>query len=118
LDVCARGGFPLTRALCLTCDLAPLPVCGAIFPLRDSAGSSSDCARVCSVASGALVVTSRGDEYRRRAKSCLDAAHGTENEQTRAALLRLAEDWQRMAEGWDDPPAIQQRQPKDDDKRG
>jgi hypothetical protein len=25
------------------------------------------------------------------------------NERMRAALLRLAEDWQRMAEGWDDP---------------
>ena len=27
------------------------------------------------------------------------------NEQTRAALLRLSEDWLRMAEGWDDPPS-------------
>jgi len=35
----------------------------------------------------------------------------------RAALLRLAEDWQRMAEGWDDPPTVQQQQPKAGDKR-
>ena len=72
----------------------------------------------------------RGDEYRRRAKACFDAAQATENEQTRAALLRLAEDWQRMAEGWDDPPRRataeharpivqqqQQAQPKDGDKK-
>jgi len=49
-------------------------------------------------------MTSRGDEYRRRAKVCFDAAHATENERTRADLLQLGEDWLRMAEGWDDPP--------------
>jgi hypothetical protein len=51
-----------------------------------------------------VVTSSRGDEYRRRARACFDAAHATQNEPTRAALLRLAEDWQRMAEGWDGPP--------------
>ena len=56
------------------------------------------CARVCSVEFGVLVMTRRGDEYRRRAKTCFDAAHATENERTRAALLRLSEDWLRMAE--------------------
>jgi hypothetical protein len=72
---------------------------------------------------GAFVVASRGDEYRRRARACFDAAHATENEQRRAALLRLAEEWLRMAERWDPPPAAeqaqhqQQVQPKDDDKQ-
>ena len=37
--------------------------------------------------------TSRGEEYRRRAQACLDASHTTQNEATRVALLRLAEDW-------------------------
>ena len=50
------------------------------------------------------IVTNRGEEYRRRAQACLDAAHDAQNESARAALLRLAEDWLRMAEGWDDPP--------------
>jgi hypothetical protein len=53
---------------------------------------------------GVRFVTSRpGAEYRRRARACLDAAHATQNGPMRAALLRLAEDWQRMAEGWDGP---------------
>ena len=79
---------------------------------------------VCSAFSssiGVCVVTSRGNEYRPRAKVCFGAAHATENEQTRAALLQLAEDWLRMAENYDLPaPAEQaqeqQVQPKDDDK--
>ena len=68
---------------------------------------------------GVFVVTSsRGVEYRRRAQACLDAALSTQNEPMRAALLRLAEDWQRMAGGWDDPPTVQQQvQPKVGDKR-
>jgi hypothetical protein len=43
----------------------------------------------------------------------LDAAHATQNEPTRAALLRLAEDWRQMAEGWDGPPpaAIEHAEP-------
>jgi hypothetical protein len=75
---------------------------------------------------GVRFVTSRpGAEYRRRARACLDAAHATQNGPMRAALLRLAEDWQRMAEGWDDPPRAaaeqaqeqQQVQPKARDKK-
>ena len=74
---------------------------------------------------GAFAVTSKGDEYRRRAKTCFAAADATENEQTRAALLHLAGEWLRMAESWDDAsrPAAeqaqqqqQQFQPKDDEK--
>ena len=49
-------------------------------------------------------MTSRGDEYRLSAKTCFDAAHAAEKEKTRAALLELAEEWQRMAESWDSPP--------------
>ena len=62
---------------------------------------------------GSAVVTSRADEYRRRARACLDAAHTAQNERTRAELLRLAEDWQRMAEGYDPPPraAAEQARP-------
>jgi len=58
-------------------------------------------------------VTSRAEEYRRPARACLDAAHTAQNEPTRAALLRLAEDWQRMAEGYDPPPraAAEQARP-------
>jgi hypothetical protein len=71
---------------------------------------------------GVFVVTSRGNEYRRRAKVCFDAAHATENEQTRAALLQLAEDWLRMAESYDLPATVeqaqqQQAQPNDDDRK-
>jgi hypothetical protein len=51
-----------------------------------------------------------------------DAAHATENVQTRAALLQLAEDWLRMAESYDLPATVeqaqqQQVQPNDDDRK-
>jgi len=75
-------------------------------------------------------MTSSGDEYRRRAKTCFDAAYDTENQHTRAALLELAEEWLRMAGSWDDPHAApaaeqaspifqqqQQIQPKEDEKQ-
>src|SRR5262245_18045523 len=39
------------------------------------------------VSIGVFVVTSRGEEYRRRARACFDAAHSTQNEPMRAALL-------------------------------
>jgi hypothetical protein len=92
----------------------PFSGCALHWTLQRGAGS----AFVASI--GVFVVTSRGAEYRRRARACLDAAHATRNEATRAALFRLAEDWQRMAEGWDDParraaagharPVVQQQQ--------
>ena len=40
------------------------------------------------------------DEYQRRAKTCFDAACATENQQTRAALLELADEWRRMSDDW------------------
>ena len=52
----------------------------------------------------------RADEYRRRARACFDAAHSTENVPMRAALLGLAEDWLRMADGWEQPTLVQQQQ--------
>jgi len=57
---------------------------------------------------------SKGYEYRLRAKSCFDAAHAADNEKTRAALLELAEEWQRRAESWDSPPlpAAKRRGPR------
>ena len=62
---------------------------------------------------GLEVVTTKAGEYRRRAKACFDAAQATENEQRRAALLKLAEEWLRMAESWDAlfPAATEQAEP-------
>jgi len=65
---------------------------------------------VCSVDRGSSMTSGLGAEYRRRAQACLDAAHTTQSEPMRVALLPLAEDWQRMAESWDDRPTAQQQQ--------
>ena len=50
---------------------------------------------------------SRADEYRRRALECLKTARTAEDEETRAALLQLAQGWLFLAGEQDFPlPAI------------
>jgi hypothetical protein len=47
---------------------------------------------------GAMVVASRGDEYRRRAQECLEIAPTFHNDQSRNVLLQMAQVWLRLAE--------------------
>jgi hypothetical protein len=75
------------------------------------------------------------DEYRRLARECLETARTLSNEEGRAALLQMAQVWQRLADeladtteslvGGTPPPPTepaqpaqqqQQIQPKDDEK--
>lgn len=72
------------------------------------------------------------EEYRRLARECLETARTLSNEEGRAALLQMAQVWQRLADeaeslvgGTLPPPATepaqpaqqqQQIQPKDDEK--
>jgi hypothetical protein len=70
-------------------------------------------------------VTSRPDEYRRRARVCFEAAEATQNKNTRTALIEFGDEWLAMAASYDPPgdPTTQQQQqhqvqPKDDNEKG
>jgi len=43
----------------------------------------------------------RANQYRQKADECREHAVSTRNEQEKAAWLRLAEDWQRLAQSVD-----------------
>ena len=71
-------------------------------------------------------MTSRADEYRRRAQDCLEIAPTFQDEEARATLVGLAQAWLRLAESYDSSipsaatkqaqPVVQQQQqiqPKD-----
>jgi hypothetical protein len=44
------------------------------------------------------------EEYRRFARECLEMAQSTEDEQTRAVLLHMAQVWLRLAEARENKP--------------
>jgi len=48
-------------------------------------------------AKGAKFVTSRAEEYRRRARQCLEVAPTFQDEEARATLLGVAQAWSRLA---------------------
>jgi hypothetical protein len=57
--------------------------------------------------------------YRRLARECIAMANTIATEQTRAALVEMAQVWARLAESHDAQPAMQQQQqiqPKNDKK--
>jgi hypothetical protein len=63
-------------------------------------------------------VSTRTDEYRRRAQQCLTLARRVKSTQERSYLLEMARVWSRLA---DEPPRAvvqqqQQVQPNDNDK--
>jgi len=82
------------------------------------------------------VTRQKAEEYRRLASECLAASRVVSSEETRAALIAIAQGWLRLAEEQDDTPdgpgdlpprsedsprpVVQQQQqvqpPKDDDK--
>jgi hypothetical protein len=75
------------------------------------------------------VTASKAQEYRRLAQECRTMARSVSTEETRAALLEMAQTWLRLAEQQEmatppggieaAQPAVQQQQqiqPKDDDE--
>jgi len=50
----------------------------------------------------------KSDQYRRFAQECLEIARATESEQTRVALLQMAQVWFRLAEARDSYDARKQ----------
>jgi len=51
---------------------------------------------------GCWIVTSRADEYRRRAQQCLEMAGAFRDLEAWTALVRMAEVLLRLADDWDD----------------
>jgi len=51
------------------------------------------------------VTRQRAEEYRRLASECLAASRAVSSEETRAALIAIAQGWLRLAEEQDDAEA-------------
>ena len=62
-----------------------------------------------------LAVSSRTDEYRRRAQQCLTLTRRVKSKQERASLLEMARVWSRLADERRPAQQQQQIQPKEDD---
>jgi hypothetical protein len=65
-----------------------------------------------------FVMSSKAEEYRKRAQSCLEIARALAPGQKRTMLTDMAQKWLELAEEADQPVMQQQQiQPKDDDKK-
>src|SRR2546429_8607229 len=49
-----------------------------------------------------MIVTRRADDYRRRAKQCLEMAAGFRDRKARVSLSHMAQVWLRLAETYED----------------
>ena len=59
---------------------------------------------------GGRVVSSRADEYRRRAQQCLEMAAVFRSPQARVTLAHIAQAWLRLADNYEARPVVQQQQ--------
>jgi hypothetical protein len=64
------------------------------------------------------VVASREAEYRRLARECLEMARTVTTENARAALIEMAQVWQRLAEEQEASAASAQQQQQIQPKKG
>ena len=65
-----------------------------------------------------FVMSSKAEEYRKRAQSCLEIARALAPGQKRTMLTDMAQKWLELAEEADQPVMQQQQiQPKDDDQK-
>jgi len=65
-----------------------------------------------------FVMSSKAEEYRKRAQSCLEIARALAPGQKRTMLTDMAQKWLELAEEADQPVMQKQQiQPKDDDKK-
>jgi hypothetical protein len=58
-------------------------------------------------------VTSRADEYRRRAQQCIEISGSVTTPGAKVVLLEMAQHWMRLAEQQDRPVQQQQQLPPD-----